>query len=550
MITSLETFVRKHWYLVGLVAILILATVLRVYKLGTVPHGMTWDEAAIGYNGYAVVTTRRDEWLTRLPISFRSFGDYKAPLAIYLNGLFTVVLGLELWVVRLPFVLSGILAVLGSILLGRLLFEGSKYKSALSLLLGFSLAVSPWHLHFTRTGFESGLALTMLIWGTYLFLASWQSKKYFKTTVTLAVALLVVSLYTYHSTKIVAPLLGLFLVWYKKDAVISRLKEVLVPGFVGGLLLVPLLYDLFFRNGLERAGVTIFAQGYSAWEAFRIAIRQFFVHFHLDFLLFGETTTLRHGDGVHGVLYPTTFLLLFGVVTWLGYNLLKKNILPVYVKRVATFASVLILLGILPAAIATEVPHSNRALSASIGFLLFSTLGIGELLRMAGSHKVVKKLRDSRDRKTIFFQLIVGTYILLHALFAAEYVSDYFKVYAQTSADAFKDGYLDAFEYVIPYETGSEDTHEVQTIMFTSAYGQPYIYALFARETSPIYYHGGSLIKYLFQDSFVEGDLRRENTIIVASPNDVMPFEKAVYVVNGSDGQPRFYIFDTNRVKW
>ncbi|NCQ11990.1 MAG: hypothetical protein GW809_07600, partial [Bacteroidetes bacterium] len=89
-----------YWFLV--LSILVLSIFLRFYKLGTVPHGMTWDEAAIGYNGFAIFNTRRDEWLQRLPVSFQSFGDYKAPLAIYLNGIFTYLFGLNLFAVRLP----------------------------------------------------------------------------------------------------------------------------------------------------------------------------------------------------------------------------------------------------------------------------------------------------------------------------------------------------------------------------------------------------------------------------------------------------------------
>ncbi|MCA9368731.1 hypothetical protein KC721_00400, partial [Candidatus Woesebacteria bacterium] len=292
------------------------------------------------------------------------------------------------------------------------------------------------------------------------------------------------------------------------------------------------------------------AQGYSFLEASRLATLQFLAHLHPSFLLFGETTTLRHGDGIHGVLYPTTFILVFGCITWITWNLYKKHRLPKEIVTMSLIAGVLILLGILPAAIATEVPHSNRALTASVGFWMLSVVGILELLRWAEQHQEVRSLRDSRDRKSIYFQLIIGTYVLLHTLFAVKYVSHYFKGFAQDSADAFKDGYLAAFEYVIPYETGSNGTHEVQNIIFTSKYGQPYIYALFARKTNPIYFHGGSLIKYLFQDSFVEGDLHRDNTIIVTSPDDVMPFEKAEYVVSGSDGKPRFYIFDTTTVKW
>ena len=142
-------FFQKYQLLLSILAILFLATVLRFYKLGAVPHGMTWDEAAIGYNGYAIFKTRRDEWLFKLPTSFRSFGDYKAPLAIYLNGLFTFFGGMNLWAVRLPFAIAGVLAVVGMMLLTNQLFKNKQ----LALLAGLLMTLSPWHLHFSRIGF-------------------------------------------------------------------------------------------------------------------------------------------------------------------------------------------------------------------------------------------------------------------------------------------------------------------------------------------------------------------------------------------------------------
>src|SRR5258708_12008451 len=68
------------------VAILLLSIFLRFYKLGSFPPGFTWDEAAIGYNAWGILTVHRDEWLSRMPLSFRSFGDYKSPLAIYITA--------------------------------------------------------------------------------------------------------------------------------------------------------------------------------------------------------------------------------------------------------------------------------------------------------------------------------------------------------------------------------------------------------------------------------------------------------------------------------
>src|SRR3990167_2698227 len=204
----------KH-YRWGIALVLVLAAVLRLYQLGQVPHGMTWDEAAIGYNGFAIFTTRRDEWLTRLPVSFWSFGDYKAPLAIYVNGLFTFLFGMSLFAVRLPFALAGIAAILGMIYLVKIVLEQTDIKPArirlFAIIAGVLLALSPWHLHFSRIGFESGMALTFYIWGMYFFFKALVVVKQWRRYVDflLSIMAFVASVYTYHSAKIAAPLLVL-----------------------------------------------------------------------------------------------------------------------------------------------------------------------------------------------------------------------------------------------------------------------------------------------------------------------------------------------------
>ena len=155
---------KIYYWLFGL--ILVIATCLRFYQLGQVPHGMTWDEAAIGYNGFAVLNTRRDEWIHRLPISFMSFGDFKAPMAIYLNGFFTAIFGMNLWAVRFPFALASIAAIAGMMLLAEKI---SQKKWA--LVAGAMMTFSPWHIHYSRAGFESGMSLAFFIWSLYfLFL--------------------------------------------------------------------------------------------------------------------------------------------------------------------------------------------------------------------------------------------------------------------------------------------------------------------------------------------------------------------------------------------
>lgn len=525
---SFKTARLKFWWLVGL--IILLAVFPRFCRLGEVPHGMTWDEAAIGYNGFAIWNTRRDEWLTRLPVSFWSFGDYKAPLAIYLNGIFTAIFGLNLWAVRLPFALSGVVAVLGIILLTKEVFklvgERDERIEVYSLLVGVLMALSPWHLQFSRIGFESGLALALVIWGLYFFhlglkvKRGWADLSWFL----LSTLSLVASVYAYHSAKIVVPLLALWLVVWHRRTLYKKWQVVTLAGLTGGLTLWPLVKDALFGQGLARAGTLIFSQGYGWWETLVVAVNQFMVHLSPAFLIFGQTDTLRHGDGQWGVLLPTTLLLiLFGL--WFVIKQVGQRTYPFWL------AIGLVFIGLLPAALGTEVPHPNRALLALPGFILLAVLGWRAI--------------NSSKFSVVAMRSLIGTFILLHGLFFISYLNHYYTQYSADSTEAFQDGYLDAFAFALPYERGEAGRSEVDKIIFTSDYGQPYIYALFARQTNPLEYHGGSLIKYEFKDEIVIGDLERPNTLVVASNTDELlgRNDQADQVIYGADKSVRFRIY-------
>ncbi|MCL2110337.1 glycosyltransferase, partial [Microgenomates group bacterium] len=214
---------KRHQFGCVLALLILLTIITRFYKLGSLPSGMTWDEAAIGYNGWSIWQTRRDEWLEKLPLAFKSFGDYKAPLAIYISGLFTSLIGLTPLAVRLPFAMAGVMAVWGMVLLLKelLIATKSKYPHKLSLLGGFIFAFTPWSFMFSRTGFESGMALCFIIWAGYLILNCQRtSRKYTQKwwQFGLATTLIAAAMYVYHSSKITAPLILLLMMvlWWRK----------------------------------------------------------------------------------------------------------------------------------------------------------------------------------------------------------------------------------------------------------------------------------------------------------------------------------------------
>jgi hypothetical protein len=538
--------IKKWWFPLSFIFILLIATFLRFYQLAQVPHGMTWDEAAIGYNGYAVLTTRRDEWLKRFPISFRSFGDYKAPLAIYANGFFTLVLGMNLWAVRFPFAAASVIAIAGWMILIRLLWRNilhSQHDKEWSLIAGVLMTFSPWHFHFSRVGFESGIALCLLIWGLVglMLLLFGQLKKHLLTEVSISIftsVMLVASIYTYHSSKIVIPfLVAVILLLFFKQAW-SKKFSLGGIGALSAVLLVPFVYDSIKGNGGERLGqATIFGLNLPLNELVSQFIHNFAVHLSPSFLVMGATTTLRHGDGQWGVLYLVTLLfLLSGIIFGVRKSVVKTS--GSSSLAAFKFALAWILIGLIPAAIGRDVPHSNRALLALPGFLLMAMYGLGELLVILAKSKLNKAVSGTKGEKNLLVKSVIGMASLMYFIMAASYIHHYFKDFNALAADDFKDGYLEAMEYARSNEA------DVDKILFTSAYGQPYIYALFTRQTNPIWYQGGSLIKYEFSDRINPGDMSRKNTVIIATPTEIEA-DRGQAVIKDAAGKVRFVLMKT-----
>src|SRR3990172_5398650 len=94
-----------------LIAIVLLAAVLRFWQLGSYP-AFNADEAAVGYNAYSLIQTGKDEHGNTWPVHFQSFNDYKPGLYFYLVLPFVKILGLNEWAVRIPGATLGVLTVL------------------------------------------------------------------------------------------------------------------------------------------------------------------------------------------------------------------------------------------------------------------------------------------------------------------------------------------------------------------------------------------------------------------------------------------------------
>lgn len=490
--------------------ILILAAGLRFYHLGQTPSGMAWDEAAIGYNGYAVWTTRRDEWLERLPISFRSFGDYKAPLAIYQSGLTTALWGQSLWAVRLPFALHGVLAVLAIYLLVLELMKRDPQRRLWANLAALLLATSPWHIHYSRLAFESAMALNLLLWAVWAFWRYLHQRQIWYLL--LSAGLAVSTLYTYHSSKVTVPLLFLAMMGLYSWRLWRRKKQLLLAASLGLLLLVPLIYDSFWQNGLERASSTVFAQSQSLPELAGKLLHNALSYVSLDFLIFGQNMgNFRHGDGQHGVIEPLSLVLMFVYLLWR-----KKE------KRLWLLAVLWLGLGLLPAIVAEGPASSNRSILALPGFILWIVLAVAAIWR------------SLNGQRHLFYGVLCVYYLTMVSL----YQYDYHRYFEARSRDDFMVGYLETFAYLRQL-----DRSQIRQIVFTSDYQHPYIYALFSFAVNPIAYQGGILNSFFFTDKIDNSDLERPEVIVVASKFDQLDARPPDQVIRDRSGEGRFFIY-------
>ncbi len=242
-------FFFKHWAIFLIVCI---AVFVRFWQLGSVPPSPDWDEAALGYNAYSVLKTGKDEYGVPFPLTLRSFDDYKPPLYMYLTVPSVAVFGLSTWSVRLPAALVGVLAVIGvyalilelAVTLGLTVKKDGKMRSHRSLALfgALLLAISPWHIQFSRIAFEANIGVAINIWAVALFLRFVRTGRH----LWISGILFGLGLYAYHSERIFLPLLvSLLCIIFWRTLLRHRLNTVLfvVAGIITVLPLIPVLLN-------------------------------------------------------------------------------------------------------------------------------------------------------------------------------------------------------------------------------------------------------------------------------------------------------------------
>ena len=153
--------------------IIIIAAFFRLYNItppaGGLPPGLYPDEAMNGNNALEALSTAPSAGGFKI---FYPENNGREGLFINIQAISIALFGNFPWALRIVSALFGILTVLGIYFLSKELFAGRLSPNKIALLSSFFIAVSFWHINFSRIGFRAIMAPFFLTWGVYFLLTS------------------------------------------------------------------------------------------------------------------------------------------------------------------------------------------------------------------------------------------------------------------------------------------------------------------------------------------------------------------------------------------
>lgn len=457
-----------------LALILILGLTLRVWNLSNNPPGLTWDEAALGYNAYSITQTLRDEYGNFLPLTLVSFGDYKPALYAYFIIPFVLALGLTEVAVRLPSVVAGMGIIIISFLLIKELFK----EKWLALSVAFFAAIAPMAIQFSRAAWESNVAVFLNLLGLYLFFKALKNSAFYA----LSAIAFSLSMLCYQGSKIFVPILlfGL-LIFYRKSVKYSK-------SFLASLVLVSLTVTL------------VYASTFFLGQSDRLAVQNFFAYKRLDEkvetivredghyassayfqILHGEWWSYFSGIAERYLIYfsPRTLFIDgdysprhstpdLGILNFYGLILVPFGFYLLWRKQESGRKIILYLLftAMIPAVLSRDLISMVRALNLIIPLIILEGFGFYFLVIKLSQVLRIKKLIPALGLLSIVFINLVL------------FIDSYFIHMPKESATDWMYGYKQAV-------TQGYDLSKYSQVIFTNEYGQPYIYYLFYSKYPP-----------------------------------------------------------------
>lgn len=464
---------------IAIVAVVILAGILRFYALDSVPPGINQDEAIHAYEAWCIQETGHDHYDKPWPIFFRCFGDYHAGHYIYTLLPCQALFGMTVWSTRLPAALFGTLNIWFLYLLVRRLY-GHRAGIASALLL----AVSPWHIHLSRIAFEAALCGPFLTFALLLVVDATRRRSDKKAPAVspvdiakLSVAGLIVGtvLYMYNPYRVVIPILMfggaiMFRTELKAFTSLRRGRAAFVVFLVSfHVAMLPFIWASVSApdETWARAAMLVGQDDQNSLAATISRYAQtYFAHFHPSFLFFeGDPSPIQSVPG-YGQLHHFCLILL-PIGLWRVIRRRRS-------ERFGLFVLLWIVASPIPAAATPLVSgHSIRAIAVLPAYQILAALGLDFLLAVALAHS-----------KTVYRgALALGAVVI--ALNTSFFLHLFLGAYPRDTAIQFQQEWREAAAYA----KGVESDYDA-IVFTTSRTNQVPVLYLFWKQVPPKDYFG------------------------------------------------------------
>jgi 4-amino-4-deoxy-L-arabinose transferase-like glycosyltransferase len=427
-----------NWKL-ALITVILIASFLRLWQLGSVPSGTPNDEAAYIYNAYSIWHTGKDILGNFLPLSFNAYSSM-SPIPVYLTAPFVGVLGLSIFSGRLCSALVSIGSVFILFLLTDLLFKNKR----LALLSALLLAISPWSLQLGRGLWDFNFALLFLLLGIYVFVKNVGTNK-----ILWSIIPFVLGFYSYHGTKVYFLFLIPVLIFFFREQLLKN-KKILVIFLTGCfLILASFLIVIKTQSVTRQSQVSLLSDPQVAikvnWERqYNTApwiIRSVFSNKPLSFLkiirenyleVFSTNFLFLYGDISNGTqIYNISFrgelyiielpLLLLGL-----YALFKnKNI------RFKNLLLSLLLISPFPSVFTIDRSYVGRDIMMLPMLLIIVAFGLDLLLCRI------------KEQKAIFKWAFLSVLVIAYLFLFSEYLYQYYYRWTSYGAEGWQKNYRD-----------------------------------------------------------------------------------------------------------
>lgn len=372
------------------ILILALAIFFRTWHLNSIPPGLYPDEAMNGTNALQAIKT----------------GDYKIyypenngreGFFINLQALSLKIFGVHIWSLILVSVLIGIFTVLGTYFLTKELFQSTD----IALLAMFFIAVSFWHINFSRIGFRAIMTPFCLVWCFYFLFKTMNLPADKKNRNWLSLFYLVLSgiflglgFHTYIAFRmaviiLIVPLITILVRFFKEYKLSGKFWETFFKkGFwqykiwILAAILVALPIGLYFLHNPQdfigrASGVSVFNKENPIKAVIESTVKTLGM-----FNVVGDKNWRHNYAGSPQLFWPVGILFLIGII--LSIKKLKRG---AYIFLLVWFGAML-----LPAILTAEgLPHALRTIGAIPVCYIFAALGADIVYKFLSKFEHLKK---------------------------------------------------------------------------------------------------------------------------------------------------------------